>query len=30
MIFITLACLPLLLMMRTPRFAPETGHAFAE
>jgi DHA2 family multidrug resistance protein len=30
MIFITLACMPLLLMMRTPRIASGDAHAFAE
>jgi DHA2 family multidrug resistance protein len=30
LMFITLACMPLLLFMRTPRIAPEASHAFAE
>ncbi len=30
MMFITLACMPLLLFMRTPRIAPEPAHAFAD
>jgi DHA2 family multidrug resistance protein len=30
MMFITLACMPLLLIMRTPKIAPEGAHAFAE
>ncbi|HEY5290444.1 MAG TPA: MFS transporter, partial [Caulobacteraceae bacterium] len=30
MMFITLACMPLLLFMRTPKFAPEAAHAFVD
>jgi len=30
MMFITLACMPLLLFMRTPKFAPEGAHAFVD
>jgi DHA2 family multidrug resistance protein len=30
MLFITLACMPLLLLMRTPRIAPEATHALVD
>jgi DHA2 family multidrug resistance protein len=30
MMLITLACMPLLLFMRTPRIAPEPAHAFVD
>jgi DHA2 family multidrug resistance protein len=30
MMIITLACMPLLLLMRTPKFAPEATHAIVE